>query len=181
MCAAQTRADSVLSRLKGIHAKKNPTTDQGFGKGGISQPGWEGKSQKLRASPRHSSYPVRKAWRGCQTLPREGSPTKYKGGCQMTESGKYLKIVEWSEEDQCFVGSCPGVIGPCCHGQDEVEVYRELCGIVEEWLAIAHREHQHLPPPPSAGTSPNGWPPPDPPEKAPRRHGVRRAGPRRSP
>ena len=50
-----------------------------------------------------------------------------------------MKIVEWSDEDGAFVGRCPGVIGPCCHGQaeDEVEVYRELCEIVSEWLGIA--------------------------------------------
>ncbi len=58
----------------------------------------------------------------------------------MTQSTKYIKIVEWSEEDQCFIGCCPGVIGPCCHGYDEVEVYRELCQIVDEWLAIAYQE-----------------------------------------
>ena len=30
----------------------------------------------------------------------------------MTDSARYVKIVEWSDEDQCFVGQCPGVIGP---------------------------------------------------------------------
>ena len=63
----------------------------------------------------------------------------------MTQSAKYIKIIEWSEEDQCFIGCCPGVIGPCCHGDDEVEVYRELCQIVDEWLAIAHQENKALP------------------------------------
>lgn len=56
----------------------------------------------------------------------------------MTASAKYIKIVEWSEEDQCFIGCCPGIIGPCCHGDNEVEVYRELCEIVDEWLTMAH-------------------------------------------
>lgn len=65
----------------------------------------------------------------------------------MKESAKYIKIVEWSEEDQCFVGSCPGIIGSCCHGNDEVEVYKELCRIVEEWLEIAHQQNKELPPP----------------------------------
>ena len=37
----------------------------------------------------------------------------------MKESQHYLKIVEWSEEDHCFVGQCPGIVGPCCHGNDE--------------------------------------------------------------
>ena len=63
----------------------------------------------------------------------------------MKASARYVKLVEWSDEDQCFVGSCPGVIGPCCHGADEVEVYRELCRIVDEWLEIIHREDGALP------------------------------------
>jgi hypothetical protein len=34
----------------------------------------------------------------------------------MNHSARYVKIVEWSDEDQCFVGQCPGIIGPCYHG-----------------------------------------------------------------
>ena len=64
----------------------------------------------------------------------------------MKESARYLKIVEWSEEDQCFVGQCPGLIGPCCHGDDEAEVYKELCQIVEEWIAIIKSDGKELPP-----------------------------------
>ena len=69
----------------------------------------------------------------------------------MTGVERYVKIVEWSEEDGAFVGQCPTVIGPCCHGPDEVEVYRELCGIVSEWLELAAQEGTPLPPP-TAGT-----------------------------
>lgn len=65
----------------------------------------------------------------------------------MTESARYVKIVEWSAEDGCFVGQCPGIIGPCCHGDDEVEVYGKLCQIVEEWLEVARNENRDLPPP----------------------------------
>jgi predicted RNase H-like HicB family nuclease len=65
----------------------------------------------------------------------------------MTESARYVKIVEWSDEDEAFVGQCPGIIGPCCHGEDEVEVYRTLCQIVEEWIASAQKEGKPLPPP----------------------------------
>lgn len=65
----------------------------------------------------------------------------------MKDSARYLKIVEWSEEDGCFVGQCPGIIGPCCHGDDEAAVYAELCGIVEEWLDIMEAEHRLLPSP----------------------------------
>ena len=63
----------------------------------------------------------------------------------MKDSARYVKRVEWSDEDGCFVGSCPGVIGPCCHGDDEVAVYRELCGIVDEWLEALRAEGRALP------------------------------------
>jgi predicted RNase H-like HicB family nuclease len=65
----------------------------------------------------------------------------------MTASARYVKIVEWSDEDEAFVGRCPGIVGPCCHGEDEVEVYRTLCQIVDEWIAIAQQEGKPLPPP----------------------------------
>ena len=41
----------------------------------------------------------------------------------MRESAKYIKIVEWSDEDECFIGYCLGIIGPCCHGDNEIEFY----------------------------------------------------------
>jgi predicted RNase H-like HicB family nuclease len=65
----------------------------------------------------------------------------------MKESAHYVKIVEWSEDDKAFVGQCPGIVGPCCHGDDEAEVYRELCQIVEEWIDIARKDGRPLPPP----------------------------------
>ena len=65
----------------------------------------------------------------------------------MKERDKYLKIVEWSEEDQCYVGSVPGWIGKCCHGSDEMKVYQELCKIVNEWIEIYKKDRRPLPPP----------------------------------
>lgn len=65
----------------------------------------------------------------------------------MKASAQYVKVVEWSDEDQCFAGQCPGIIGPCCHGDDEAQVYAELCHIVEEWIALIQQEGQPLPPP----------------------------------
>jgi predicted RNase H-like HicB family nuclease len=64
----------------------------------------------------------------------------------MNESAQYIKIVEWSDEDQCFIGQCPGVVGPCCHGDNEAEVYAELCEIVDEWLEILKQDGKPLPP-----------------------------------
>ncbi len=37
----------------------------------------------------------------------------------MNPADRYAKIVEWSEEDQCFVGSCPGLFYGGRHGDDE--------------------------------------------------------------
>ena len=65
----------------------------------------------------------------------------------MNDSARYIKIVEWSDEDQCFVGQCPGIVGPCCHGDNEAEVYAELCSIVDEWLEIFRQDGKPLPPP----------------------------------
>jgi predicted HicB family RNase H-like nuclease len=63
----------------------------------------------------------------------------------MKPSDKYIKLVEWSEEDQCYIGSCPGFIGPCCHGKDEASVYKKLCKIVDEWVEIHQSEGLPLP------------------------------------
>ena len=34
-------------------------------------------------------------------------------------STRYVKIVEWSEEDQAYAGSAPGLLLGGCHGSDE--------------------------------------------------------------
>jgi len=65
----------------------------------------------------------------------------------MKERDKYLKLVRWSEEDQSYIGSVPGWIDDCCHGDDEETVYRELCRIVDEWIEIYKRDGRPLPPP----------------------------------
>ena len=64
----------------------------------------------------------------------------------MKERDRYLKIVEWSEEDNCYVGSVPGWIGECCHGENEEKVYRQLCRIVDEWIEIYKKDGKPLPP-----------------------------------
>jgi predicted RNase H-like HicB family nuclease len=65
------------------------------------------------------------------------------------DSARYAKIVEWSEEDQCYVGSSPGLIYGGCHGDDEKAVFAELCSIVEEAIALYRAEGRPLPPPTS--------------------------------
>ena len=64
----------------------------------------------------------------------------------MKQSARYVKIVEWSEEDQCYVGSCPGLFYGGCHGHDEQKVFAELCEIVEETIELYKRDGKLLPP-----------------------------------
>lgn len=63
----------------------------------------------------------------------------------MKESAKYAKIVEWSDEDQCYVGSCPGLFYGGCHGDNEESVFSELCVIVEENISLLKKQGKTLP------------------------------------
>ena len=65
----------------------------------------------------------------------------------MRDTAKYVKIVEWSDEDQCYVGSAPGLVLGGCHGDDEV--FAELCQIVEDAIALYRQDGKPLPPPTS--------------------------------
>lgn len=67
----------------------------------------------------------------------------------MKDSARYIKIVEWSEEDQCYVGSAPGLIYGGCHGDDEKVVFDELCRIVDETIELYRNDGKLLQPPTS--------------------------------
>lgn len=45
---------------------------------------------------------------------------------------RYPRVIEWSQEDNAFVGSAPPLIGQCCHGNTEAEVAKQLKVIVED-------------------------------------------------
>jgi predicted HicB family RNase H-like nuclease len=61
------------------------------------------------------------------------------------EARKYLKVVEWSKEDGCYIGSAPPLIGQCCHGDTEANVMAQLAVIVEEWVESLLRDGKPLP------------------------------------
>lgn len=63
------------------------------------------------------------------------------------KASDYIRVVEWSNEDCCFIGSAPPLIGPCCHGTNEEDVYRQLRRIVEEWVELYNEEEKALPKP----------------------------------
>lgn len=64
----------------------------------------------------------------------------------MKPSDKYLKIVEWSEIDQCYVGTCPGLLYGGVHGSDEADTYKELCNVVEESIILYQEDKKTFPP-----------------------------------
>lgn len=64
----------------------------------------------------------------------------------MKPSDRYLKVVEWSEEDGCYVGTCPGLLHGGIHGDDERKVYDELCDAVEEAIDLLDADGRPLPP-----------------------------------
>jgi predicted RNase H-like HicB family nuclease len=63
----------------------------------------------------------------------------------MKPADQYHRFVYWSEEDGCYLGTCPDLCGPCCHGDDANEVFRELGEIVEEHIALFRSEGRALP------------------------------------
>lgn len=58
----------------------------------------------------------------------------------MSKGDKYVKLVEWSDTDACFIGSCPELFFGGCHGADAKEVFSELCTIVDEIVDIYERD-----------------------------------------
>jgi predicted HicB family RNase H-like nuclease len=62
-------------------------------------------------------------------------------------AARYAKFVEWSAEDNCFIGRCPELMMGGVHGRDEATVYAELCKAVEEMVALIHADGADWPAP----------------------------------
>lgn len=62
----------------------------------------------------------------------------------MKSSDQYHKWVQWSEEDQTYVGKCPDLITGI-HGDDPREVYAELCEVIEEVITHFNSVGRSLP------------------------------------
>lgn len=63
------------------------------------------------------------------------------------QAARYTKFVEWSDEDQIFIGRCPEIMGGGVHGNDEAKVYAELCQAAEEMIALIYADGHELPEP----------------------------------
>jgi|CXWL01.1.fsa_nt_gi predicted HicB family RNase H-like nuclease len=60
-------------------------------------------------------------------------------------AAQYPKFVEWSEADKSFIGRCPTLFSGGVHGDDEADVYRQLCKRAEEWVALLFSDGSKLP------------------------------------
>ena len=60
-------------------------------------------------------------------------------------AARYTPFVEWSDEDQCYVGQCPELFYGGVHGADRAAVHVELCQAVEEMVAIIQADGKELP------------------------------------
>jgi hypothetical protein len=59
---------------------------------------------------------------------------------------QYHKWVEWSDEDQKYLGKRPDLITGI-HGDDPVQLYAELCEVVEGLVKHFLEEGRNLPAP----------------------------------
>jgi hypothetical protein len=70
---------------------------------------------------------------------------KFKDSITSKTSDRYVKVVVWSEEDQAYIGRCPGLMLGGVHGSDERVVYADLCQAVDEWISLHETEGRQLP------------------------------------
>ncbi len=64
----------------------------------------------------------------------------------MKVSDRYHKWVEWSEKDNAYIGKCPDLITGI-HGDDPLQVYRDLCEVIEAVITHFQTVEKPLPGP----------------------------------
>jgi predicted RNase H-like HicB family nuclease len=65
----------------------------------------------------------------------------------MAKGDRYVKVVEWSDEDKCFVGTCPQLMYGGSYGDDATKVFVELCEMVEQAIETLEEAGKPLPQP----------------------------------
>ena len=63
-----------------------------------------------------------------------------------------MKLVYWSDEDQIYIGRCPGLFFGGVHGPDETQVFADLVEVIEDTIEDLEKEGQPLPPPTAGKT-----------------------------
>jgi predicted HicB family RNase H-like nuclease len=73
----------------------------------------------------------------------------------MKRSDQYLKLVYWSDVDQCYIGRSPGLFFGGVHGDNEARVFKELVEVIDDWVETCEKEGME-PPPPTANKAYSG-------------------------
>lgn len=68
------------------------------------------------------------------------------GNSKIYLSDQYHKWIEWSEEDQTYIGKCPDLITGI-HGDNPAQLYSELCEVIEDVIQHLAKEGRELPSP----------------------------------
>lgn len=63
----------------------------------------------------------------------------------MNPIDQYHKWVEWSAEDNIYIGKCPDLITGI-HGDDPVRLYAEMCETIRDVIEHFEKEGRPLPP-----------------------------------
>jgi predicted RNase H-like HicB family nuclease len=61
---------------------------------------------------------------------------------------EYHFVVNWSQEDQCYIGRCPDLFVGGVHGDNPEDVFREIRELAD-WVIETHRKDGKPLPPPS--------------------------------
>jgi predicted RNase H-like HicB family nuclease len=67
----------------------------------------------------------------------------------MKASDKYFRFVEWSGEDQAWIGYCPDLFpyGGICDSKDKVQAFATLCEIIDDDVESRIKNNEPLPEP----------------------------------
>ena len=69
-------------------------------------------------------------------LPGEAIAQRHSANQTVNKSIPYHHWVEWSDEDDAFIGYCPDLfMGGACHASDEAKAYTRLIAAIREELA----------------------------------------------
>ena len=70
-------------------------------------------------------------------------------------ASRYPLHVRWSDADDAFLGSIPGLTGECCHADTPEGVISQLREIAEDLVDYLATQGQELPPAPAAASEPD--------------------------
>ena len=65
----------------------------------------------------------------------------------MSKSARYIKIVEWSDEDECFIGYCRESLDPVVTETTRLKFIGNCVKLFDELLEHAQKKNRTLPRP----------------------------------